>query len=218
MLQQIQRLGLIGDIHAEDERLAQAITYLQGRGVDAIVATGDVVDGPGDVEHCCELLDRHGVITVRGNHDRWLLEGHMRDLPHATMEASPAVRHFLARLPTTAVLSTVAGTLVLCHGIGSNDMARLDPDDTYAIQFQTELQELLRDPKVQIVVCGHTHRRFVRSFPGLVVMNPGTLFQDHAPGFYHIDFVAGTATEYELAHPDTVREGPVQHWRQDRLA
>jgi putative phosphoesterase len=216
MLQRIQRLGLIGDIHAEDERLAQAIAYLQSRGVDAIVATGDVVDGPGDVERCCELLVRHGVITVRGNHDRWLLEGRMRDLPQATMEVSPAVRHFLARLPTTTVLFTVAGTLLQCHGMGSNDVAQFDPDDTYALRFHTELQELRHDPGVQIVGCGHTHRRFVRSFPGLVVMNPGTLFRDHVPGFYHLDFVAGTATEYELAQPDAVHEGPVQRWHQDR--
>jgi putative phosphoesterase len=219
MPQRIQRLGLIGDVHAEDQRLAQAIAYLQGRGVDAILATGDVVDGPGDVERCCELLTRHGVITVRGNHDRWLLEGIMRDLAHATMDVSPAARRFLARLPTTAVLFTVAGTLLLCHGMGSNDMARLGPDDDgYAIQFHTELQELIHDPSVQLVVCGHTHRRFVRSFPGLTVMNPGTLFRDHAPGFYLVDFVEGTATAYELEQPDAVREGPAQRWRQDRLA
>jgi predicted phosphodiesterase len=143
----------------------------------------------------------------------------MRDLPHATVEASPAVRRFLTDLPTTAVLSTVAGTLLLCHGMGSNDMARLAPDDDgYAIQFHTELQEFIHDPNVQIVVCGHTHRRFVRSFPGLVIMNPGTLFRHHTPGFYHIDFVAGTATGYELAQPNAVREGPVQRWHQSRLA
>ncbi|HWN66844.1 MAG TPA: metallophosphoesterase family protein [Haliangium sp.] len=216
MPQRIRRLGLIGDIHGEDERLAQAIAYLQGRGVDAIAATGDVVDGLGDVDRCCELLGQHGVITVRGNHDRWLLAGIMRDLPHATMDVSPASRRFLAGLPGTTVLFTVAGALLLCHGMGSSDMARLGPDDDgYAIQFHTELQELIQDPSVQLVACGHMHQRFVRSFPGLVVMNPGTLFRDHAPGFYLVDFVEGTASGYDLAQPDAVREEPVQRWRQD---
>ena len=43
----ITRLGVIGDVHAEDIRLELALNHLQANGVDQIICPGDVVDGIG---------------------------------------------------------------------------------------------------------------------------------------------------------------------------
>jgi predicted phosphodiesterase len=56
----ISKLGLIGDIHAEDAYLERALGVLRSRNVPLVVSTGDIVDGPGSVERCCELLEAHG--------------------------------------------------------------------------------------------------------------------------------------------------------------
>ena len=54
-------------------------------GVDQIVCTGDLPDGTGDLEESCRLLQKN-VLTVRGNHDRWLLDGVKRDFRKPTRE------------------------------------------------------------------------------------------------------------------------------------
>jgi predicted phosphodiesterase len=185
------RVGLIGDVHAEDERLAAALAYLVAHDVRAILCTGDIPDGAGSVTRCCELLREHGVITVRGNHERWFLTDTMRDLEDATEleEVSAEARAHLAGILPTHRFSTPLGELLLCHGLGANDMAKVGPDDYgYAIDVNDDLQELISDPKIQLVVNGHSHRAMVRHFDGLTVINAGTLKWDDEPGFLVLDF------------------------------
>ena len=42
-----RRIGLIGDVHAEDQRLDTAIDALQAAGCDLLLCTGDLCDWPG---------------------------------------------------------------------------------------------------------------------------------------------------------------------------
>ncbi|MBT3694913.1 MAG: metallophosphoesterase, partial [Gammaproteobacteria bacterium] len=67
------KIGIVGDVHAEDKRLGLTLSWLEKQGVDTIVCTGDVADGRGDIDATCALLARNNVRTVAGNHDRWLL-------------------------------------------------------------------------------------------------------------------------------------------------
>jgi predicted phosphodiesterase len=102
----------------------------------------------------------------------------MRDLPDTTSPegVSQVSRQFLERLPLTQTVETSAGTLLLCHGMGENDMRPLNPhDEGYVLESNTEFQELLGNDALRFVVCGHTHRRMVRDFGRLTVVNPGPL-------------------------------------------
>ena len=45
------------------------------------------------------------------------------------------------------------------------------------------LQRLLAEDEVRVLVGGHTHRRMLRRFGNLTVINPGTLFRAHDPCF-----------------------------------
>ena len=71
----LRRIGILGDIHCEDGRLAAALEFLQTQQLDLICAVGDIVDGPGDVNRTIDLLHEYQVIAVRGNHERWLFAG-----------------------------------------------------------------------------------------------------------------------------------------------
>jgi predicted phosphodiesterase len=200
------RIGVIGDVHAEDDRLAAALGYLTELGVGMILCSGDLPDGVGSVTRCSELLREHRVVTVLGNHERWLLRGSIRDLPHATRleDLSSEAREHLARLQPTEEFSTPLGGLLLCHGLGLNDMAKVGPDDFgYAIDVNDELQALMRDPRYQLVVNGHSHRAMVRHFPGLTVINAGTLRGDHDPGFLIVDFQAEEVAMHRFTGPKT---------------
>ena len=196
----LRRIGAIGDIHAEDEALARVLEYLAGRALDRVLAVGDIVDGPGDSGRCCRLLAEAGVDVVRGNHDRWALKDELRSLPGALAALDAQQRRFLEALPATREYETVRGPLLLCHGLGADDMCRLTDDDFgYALETNDPLQELLAGEQYRFVVNGHTHRRMVRCFGRLTIINAGTLFRENKPCFAVIDFEAGRVEFFDLA-------------------
>jgi len=196
-------IALIGDVHAEDSLLHAALADAKGRGISLVLCVGDIVDGQGDVDRCCELLREHQVVTVRGNHERWLLNESMRDLPHATTRAdvSAETLAYIEALPTVYPFSTRAGRALLCHGLGSNDMASVMPDDFgYSLEVNSDLHTLIADPEVDLVLNGHTHRRMVRHFTGVTIVNAGTLRREHHPGYVTIDFTSGAVSWVDLAN------------------
>src|SRR5262245_19744219 len=128
----LTRIGVIGDVQADVTNLRIALSLMQSHGLTTILCVGDVVDdGIGDVDACCELLRTNGVHTVRGNRDRWFSSNQARTLPEATQpeDVSLSALTFLSSLPDVLEFDTVAGKLLLCHGIGTNDMRQLSPDD-----------------------------------------------------------------------------------------
>ena len=206
---QLRRVGVIGDIHAEDGHLQAALEFLAGSDLDLIMAVGDVADGRGSVDRCCRLLRQYRVAAVAGNHERWLLAGEARDLPDATppAEVSSEARAYLSSLPRTLEYETAAGRLLLCHGLGADDMGGVKPGDYgYALAANFALQRLMREGRYRFVVNGHTHRRMVRSFEGLTIINAGTLFREHQPCFLVADFEGGFVQYYDLVGGGRVSE------------
>lgn len=195
----ITRALLIGDVHCEDVSVERVLAWGSSRGIEDVLCVGDIVDGPGDVERTVALLRDHAVTCVSGNHERWLLAGQARELPEATLIVSDETRSFLESLPTSRRFDTPRGGLLLCHGVGESDMEQLAPDTFgYALAAMPELTRLLDDPRVRIMVGGHTHRRMVRDFGDLVVINPGTLLRRHEPCFAVADFAASRVEFWAL--------------------
>jgi predicted phosphodiesterase len=75
----LRKIGMIGDIHAESTRLRTLLEFMQNLELEAILCAGDIVDGKGSVNDCCDLLQKYQVNTVKGNHDEWFLSNSMRD-------------------------------------------------------------------------------------------------------------------------------------------
>ncbi len=201
----LSRIGLIGDVHGQAERLKTVIVYLQGQGVDALVCTGDITDGFGDVDRCCDLLQAAQVITVLGNHDRWCINNELRNRAECTIfeNLSPSSQAFLSQLPTQIELQTPQGLALLCHGLGENDMGKLMPrDGSQAIDNNQALQTLLQAQRYRYLLNGHSHYRMVKPVGDLTVINGGTLRRGHEPGFLHLDFTQGLAQPYDL-RPDS---------------
>lgn len=173
---------------------------LREHGVDATVAVGDIVDGPGgDVDRCCRLLEQAEVMAVRGNHERWLLTGERRHERNATQRISEHTQAYLESLPTTRQLETASGRALLCHGVGEDDMAFLTPETQgYGLQAIGELRELMLRSDLDFAIGGHTHRRMVRCFPGLTFINVGSLHPQDEPCFAVLDFEAQQVQFYDL--------------------
>ena len=106
-------------MHAEHRRLETAINVLLEAGADTLLCTGDLCDGPGDLERCVELLKERQVLCVRGNHDRWMLDDRVRHITdaHQREDLSDKVLDYLRTLPTQITVDTTQGKLLLCHGV-----------------------------------------------------------------------------------------------------
>jgi predicted phosphodiesterase len=198
---QLSTFAALGDLHAEDAALGAVLAFIRALSVERVLCVGDIVDGPGDLERCCALLESHDVSAVRGNHERWFRAGTMRTLPdaHQLADVSSTTAAFLSQLPATRSFQTPRGELLLCHGVGEDDMQCLTPDDFgYGLATNTALAGLLGEGRHRWMVGGHTHQRMVRTFEQLTVINAGTLCRDDEPCFVLVNLPEGFAQFYDV--------------------
>lgn len=191
------RLGILGDVHCEDVALSAARVLFAEHGVSRVLAVGDVVDGPGDPHRTLDLLA--DVDAVAGNHDRWYRQGTLRTLSDALPVGTLSATHqrWLSALPSSRAYETAQGKLLLCHGLGDDDMASLRPDDMgYALESNTALQRLLGQ-RYRIVVSGHSHRRLIRKIADTTFINAGTLLRGFEPCVLVFDLDQMIATFFD---------------------
>lgn len=197
----LKRIGVLGDIHCENARLAAALQFFQTQNLDMICAVGDIVDGPGDPNLTIELLQQHRVVAVRGNHERWLLKNEMRGLPDAQtrFDFNALSWVYINNLPAQLKFETIAGRMLLCHGLGADDMAGVWPfDDTMTLHSNYALWRLVNSEEFAFVVNGHTHQRLVISFGEMTIINAGTLYRKHKPCFCVADFERSFAQYFNV--------------------
>ena len=195
------RIGIVGDVHAEHRHLETALQFFAAEGVDTIVCTGDLADGEGDIEACIELLKAHQVRTVRGNHDRWVLEDKARHIPnaHHRRDLSDTVIEYLSALPQQINVDTGHGSLMLCHGVGHNDLQKVWPGTArMPAERSKRLDEIIAEGEYALMVNGHVHYRTLIHFHTLTLLNAGTLRGDHHPGFSLLDLTENTVQGFEL--------------------
>jgi predicted phosphodiesterase len=212
----LRRAGVIGDIHCEVARLKRVLEHFRAAGVDTILAVGDIADGPGDLTETCALLQDAGALAVAGNHDRWLLSGEMRDLPDAIQleELTPKAKLYLSSLPKTRSFESPRGTVLLCHGLGEDDMASVRPDDEGAALLANHaLWQLIASHAARFVVNGHSHRPMLRTIDDLTILNAGTLHPKHRPVCSIADFEAGDVRIYDV---EPTRVTAAEHWSFER--
>lgn len=212
----LRRVGIIGDVHCEVGRLQRVLEHFRSANVDCILSVGDIADGPGQLCEACSLLETNGVLAVAGNHDRWLLAGELRDLPESTplTQLTTEARHYLSHLPKTRWLDSSRGTVLLCHGLGDDDMASVRPDDDVeALISNVALNRLLEQRRARFVINGHSHRPMLRTIEGLTILNAGTLHPKHRPVCSIADFDRGEVQLYDLR---SERVCPAEQWSFER--
>ncbi len=199
---------MIGDVHAEHERLQRTLDWLAHQSVDAVTCTGDIADGPGCLIRASAALRDADVLAVAGNHDRWLLQDRVRHVNHAHRldQTCSTTVDYLSALPGTRELDTVAGKVLLCHGIGTNDLGKAWPgtERSKAIRCE-ELDHIISRGRYRFVINGHMHFRVIVNFQALTLINAGTITGPH-PGVLIVDFANDTVASYNVcgARPEHV--------------
>jgi predicted phosphodiesterase len=164
------RVAALYDVHANLPALESVLAEVEGKGVDAIVVGGDAVAGPFPAETFELLVSLPGVLFVRGNADRLVAErsegfGSQWCAAQLGEERLAAVRAwpFSRRLDVEGL-----GQVTFCHATLRTDeeiVTRITPDDEVVPAF----------PGGGIVVVGHTHVQFDKSYEGLRLVNAGAV-------------------------------------------
>ncbi|GJG88912.1 DNA methylase [Gemmatimonadetes bacterium T265] len=194
------RLAVLADVHGNLRALEAVLADLARHAPDLVVNLGDCVSGPLAAADTADLmmgLAGPAFVTVRGNHDRQLL-----DCPAAEMgpsdraaDAQLTARHraWLAALPAAATASDGADAVLCCHGAPASDLTYLletvGPHGV-ALARPAEVAARLGATTQALVLCGHTHVARAVALPdGRLVVNPGSVglpaFDDAAP-FPHV--------------------------------
>lgn len=175
------RFAAIADIHGNCSALEAVLADIGQHRISEVVNLGDHLSGPLEARRTADLLMQRGFSSIRGNHDRWLVEQDPSDMnlsdrfSHQQLEE----RHFnwLAGLPATA---TYRDKVFLCHGTPTSDttywLERVTED---AIIETTPLADVERQAdgiSTSLILCGHTHiPRSVRLSDGRMIVNPGSV-------------------------------------------
>lgn len=183
------RIAVVADIHGNLRALEAVVADLRGQAPDLVVNLGDSASGPLEAAATIERLDDLGWPTVRGNHDRYLLEEDEADLGDWDADALPQLekRHlaWLALLPPTLVI----GDAFLCHGAPRSDETYLTEhvaNHAMVLRPAFEIRAMVETVSEPLVLCGHTHLPRVATVPdGPTIVNPGSVgiqaFTDDVP-------------------------------------
>lgn len=117
-----QRIAAIADIHGNACALRAVLDDMAGFSPDVIVNLGDHFSGPLAAADTAEmLLDRPDILSIRGNHDRYLIDQTPTDMGPsdavAFAELSETALTWLRALPPTLTLDD----LFCCHGTPESD-------------------------------------------------------------------------------------------------
>ena len=174
------RIAVISDIHGNLGALSAVLADIGMRDCDSVVNLGDIVSGPLQPVETLDLLMPLALPTIRGNHERQLLE-----MSPSAMGASDAYAHahlrqdqreWLERLPVGLVLDD---NILLCHGTPANDLEYLlEQVDADGVRPATPDEILAKsaDAAYPVILCGHTHLpRAMRLADGRLIVNPGSV-------------------------------------------
>jgi predicted phosphodiesterase len=194
-------VAVISDVHGNAWALDAVLADARARGATTFLDLGDTLDGPLDPVGTADRLMALGALTVRGNHDRMMLEGE-------GAEIRPEHREWLATFPMVAEHEDI----VLFHASPHDDLMGLIDDPAPDGTRQRDVDEmaaLLDGIDAALILCGHTHvPRLVELPGGRWVCNPGSVglqaYREHDPPAWAIGSGSPHA-RYALLHREDGR-------------
>ena len=165
------QIGLISDVHAAPEPVAEALAIFTRAGVDQVLCAGDIAGYMDDLDQTIKLLTDNHCQTIMGNHDLLYLDHHEDEVENNSI-------NFLKHLPATFEANINGKSLYMvhaqppdgCHG----GIKLLDKEGQILPEKIEQWSEKLRSFDYDVLVVGHTHQVFAESIAGTLVINPGS--------------------------------------------
>ena len=172
------RLAIISDIHSNLHALETVLEEIETLSPDAILCLGDIVGYGAHPKECCERIRLSATRSILGNHDRAVIADDTSGMnPLAAAAAvwtakalEPDVKKYISSLTQSSSIEDGRGTTIeMFHG------SDVDPDE-YVFEESVD-EAMLHRCDADLVLLGHTHIPFVRTFEAGIVANPGSVGQ-----------------------------------------
>ena len=172
--------AVIADIHGNVDALRAVLADIRDQGTSTILNLGDHFSGPLAAGETADLICNHDMLSIRGNHDRWLIEispdQQSGSEAAAYRQLSAAHLLWLQQLPATMVL----GDILMCHGTPGSDtdylMERINADGEIHLDSSECIARRAGSTGATLILCGHTHvARRIDLPDGRTVLNPGSV-------------------------------------------
>lgn len=150
---------------------------------DELWVLGDLVNYGPQPKEVIDYIRTHAAVVVRGNHDQCIAYGddprcsaRFREMAGATRRftadtLSAEDKAYLRSLPQNAFVTKSKTRFFLCHATPSDPL----------YEYRTAESEKWVDECMQlgadVILVGHTHIPFIRSFNRQILVNPGSLGQ-----------------------------------------
>jgi predicted phosphodiesterase len=191
------RLAVIADIHGNHLALEAVLADIRAQDIDEIINLGDCFSGPLEAGKTADILLTLDAVTVRGNHDRYLIETDAAELQisdrFAYGQLSKAHLGWIRGLPFGMVYRD---EIYLCHATPSDDntywLETVSPDGLVHLKSIEEIEALAEGIDQRVLLCGHSHLpRMVRLRNGRLIVNPGSVgapaYDDDLPYFHKVE-------------------------------
>jgi len=169
------KIALVSDIHGNLPAFKAILADLPS--IDIMVCCGDVVGYYPDVNEVCALLRQMSVLTVRGNHDAYVI-GELHPDPSVASaykiewtreQLDPTHLNWLKSLPIEMRFNWDHLGLIVRH-------ASPWDEETYLYQNSLHLEKI--DVKQNdIFAVGHTHHPMLKKAGSGMILNPGSVGQ-----------------------------------------
>jgi putative phosphoesterase len=174
------RVAVLADIHGNVRALRAVMDDLKQVAPDVTVNLGDCVSGPLEAAETADVLISLAWTTIRGNHDRWLLDRPADKMGSSDKAAAAELKNHHSAWLSTLEASAEVEDLLLCHGTPDSDTTYLletvEPDGRVRVATQAEISRRLDGTSARIILCGHSHMaRIVALDEGRLVINPGSI-------------------------------------------
>lgn len=175
------KFAAIADVHNNYLALEAVLDDIRAQGIADIVNLGDAASGPLDAARTIDLLIGCGAVSIRGNHDRYLLERAPEKMGSWDRPAWAQLQehHFawLRALPPTRLFQD---SVFLCHGTPASDetywLETVRPDGQVRLATLEAITAAAVGIGQRLMLCGHTHlARAIRLDDGRLIVNPGSI-------------------------------------------
>ncbi|WP_136637478.1 metallophosphoesterase family protein [Pseudooceanicola onchidii] len=182
-------LAVIADIHGNALALRAVLDDIAGLGITRIVNLGDVFSGPMDPAGVWDLLRGRDIPTVRGNHDRYLIDmapGDMGATDRLTHGLLPeAARDWIRTLPVELTWDGIYA----CHATPQDDNTYWTEEvlnGAPRLAPGSMIEARAEGIDAGLILFAHTHLpRVLELSGGRLLVNPGSVgcpgYTDDAP-------------------------------------
>lgn len=189
-------IAVLSDIHGNSRALKTVFDDLESKNVDIIFNLGDSLYGPLDPQGTFELLKSKNIVSISGNQDRYIIENLNNSIDNETL------KYVLSELDNDAIIWLKSlsfdyrheNDIYFFHGTPKKDdeylLEELFPTHI-GVKITEKLDELLKDIKEKIVLCGHSHVPRITETSEKKIINPGSVglqaYDDDLPIFHKME-------------------------------